>query len=392
MSFALWPPEINSGLLYSGPGSGPMLAAGAAWDSLATDLYSTATSYQSVIANLTGGPWLGPSSSSLATAAAPYVAWLHATAGQAEQVGAHAKATAGAYETAHGAIVPPPVIAANRALLAALVATNFLGQNTGAIAVAEMHYLEMWLQDGLVMDTYAAAVQHLMALPQHTLPPSVSTGAPVAQAAAMTQSAATNTAAASPLDLLGGLGGLPSLPTSLTGLPTLLSGALSGFPGGEAGAVQAITLGSVPARFAMYPMQMLMQMARMGQTGATGAANGSQSLLNTIGQFVDGKLQAVVGGVSNQLRTWGSAVTAQLGQAHSLGGLSVPNAWHSAAPAMSRAAPVLPGTSVNAPALASGMQNSPFAQALMGGLSGRGIGGLAGKVPAKLIPRSPAGG
>ena len=35
------------------------------------------------------------------------------------------------------ATVPPPVIAANRALLAMLIATNFLGQNTPAIAATE---------------------------------------------------------------------------------------------------------------------------------------------------------------------------------------------------------------------------------------------------------------
>ena len=31
MDFAILPPEINSGRMYAGPGSGPMLAAAAAW-------------------------------------------------------------------------------------------------------------------------------------------------------------------------------------------------------------------------------------------------------------------------------------------------------------------------------------------------------------------------
>jgi len=34
MDFAILPPEINSGRMYAGPGSGPMLAAAAAWDGL----------------------------------------------------------------------------------------------------------------------------------------------------------------------------------------------------------------------------------------------------------------------------------------------------------------------------------------------------------------------
>lgn len=48
MDFAALPPEINSGRMYAGPGSEPMLAAAGAWDSLAAELYSAATYYQSV--------------------------------------------------------------------------------------------------------------------------------------------------------------------------------------------------------------------------------------------------------------------------------------------------------------------------------------------------------
>ena len=53
--------------------------------------------------------------------------------------------------------VPPPVIAANRALLLALVATNFFGQNTPAIMATEALYVEMWAQDAAAMYGYAGA-------------------------------------------------------------------------------------------------------------------------------------------------------------------------------------------------------------------------------------------
>src|SRR5271163_2253019 len=60
----------------------------------------------------------------------------------------HAEDTAIAQdEAAIAATVPPPVIAANRVLLARLVATNFLGQNTPAITALEAHYADMWAQD-----------------------------------------------------------------------------------------------------------------------------------------------------------------------------------------------------------------------------------------------------
>ena len=52
MLFGMLPPEVNSGLMYAGPGSGPMMGAVTAWDGLAVDLYCTAASCQSVISGL----------------------------------------------------------------------------------------------------------------------------------------------------------------------------------------------------------------------------------------------------------------------------------------------------------------------------------------------------
>jgi PPE-repeat protein len=68
-----------------------MLAASVAWDVLADNLSSTAISYGSVISDLTAS-WRGPSSTSMAAAAAPYVSWISATATQAEEAATQAKA------------------------------------------------------------------------------------------------------------------------------------------------------------------------------------------------------------------------------------------------------------------------------------------------------------
>ena len=171
MDFAALPPEINSGRMYIGAGSGPMLAAAAAWDALAAELQSAAASYASTVRGLTGGAWTGPSSMAMAAAAAPYVAWMNATAAQAEETGSQAKVAAAAYEAAFAATVPPPVIAANRALLTALVATNILGQNTPAIAATETHYMEMWAQDAAAMYAYAGSSSTASQLTPFTEPP-----------------------------------------------------------------------------------------------------------------------------------------------------------------------------------------------------------------------------
>ncbi len=156
MDFGLLSPEVNSGLMYAGPGSGPLLASAAAWDEVAAELEAAAAGYSTQIADLTGLAWFGPSSMAMSGAAAPYVAWLQASATQAGQTAAQAYAAAAAYEAAFAMTVPPPVIAANRAQLLALIATNFFGQNGPAIAATEAQYMQMWAQDAAAMYAYAA--------------------------------------------------------------------------------------------------------------------------------------------------------------------------------------------------------------------------------------------
>jgi PPE-repeat protein len=157
MDFAVLPPEINSGRMYAGPGSGSMMTAAVAWDGLAAELRSAATSYSSVISGMTAGGQ-GPSSAAMAAAAAPYAAWISGTAAAAEQAAAQARAAASAYQTAFAAMVPPPVIAANRSQRAWLVTTNLFGQNTPTIAATEAQYADMWAQDAAAMYGYAGAV------------------------------------------------------------------------------------------------------------------------------------------------------------------------------------------------------------------------------------------
>src|SRR5882672_11159614 len=134
VDYGLLPPEVNSGRIYTGPGAGPMLAAATAWGALAADLQAAAAGHRSVISELTGGPWQGPASASLLAAVTPFISWLDSGAEEAGQAASQAFAAAAAYEAAFAATVPPPVIAANRALLSSLIATNILGQNTLAIA------------------------------------------------------------------------------------------------------------------------------------------------------------------------------------------------------------------------------------------------------------------
>ncbi|CNC71096.1 transposase [Mycobacterium tuberculosis] len=156
VDFGALPPEINSARMYAGPGSASLVAAAKMWDSVASDLFSAASAFQSVVWGLTTGSWIGSSAGLMVAAASPYVAWMSVTAGQAELTAAQVRVAAAAYETAYGLTVPPPVIAENRAELMILIATNLLGQNTPAIAVNEAEYGEMWAQDAAAMFGYAA--------------------------------------------------------------------------------------------------------------------------------------------------------------------------------------------------------------------------------------------
>jgi PPE-repeat protein len=137
-AFFWFPPEINSTLMFSGAGPGPLLAAASAWTALGSDLSVAASSFYSVISGLTSGLWTGPASLSMAAAAAPYVGWLNAAAAQAEAAAAQALAAATAFETAQAATVLPAAVTANRVTLMTLIATNFLGQNTPAIAMTDV--------------------------------------------------------------------------------------------------------------------------------------------------------------------------------------------------------------------------------------------------------------
>ncbi|ETZ98899.1 PPE family protein [Mycobacterium kansasii 824] len=60
VDFGAIPPEINSARIYSGPGSGPLIAAATAWDALTAELTAASAGYVSVISELTSSQWLGP--------------------------------------------------------------------------------------------------------------------------------------------------------------------------------------------------------------------------------------------------------------------------------------------------------------------------------------------
>ena len=222
MDFGALPPEINSGRMYSGPGSAPMRAASAAWNLLAAELESAATQYQSTI-DVLDDEWLGPTSATMAAAVDPYIAWMTTTGAQAEQTATQASNAASAYEAAFAMTVPPLEVAANRAELAMLVATNVIGQNTAAIAANEAMYTEMWAQDAAAMYGYAGSSAAASAVKPFTQAPETSNPAAQAtqgSAVAQANGASTGTGVQSQLQQI-----TSSIPGSLKQLTSPMSAA-----------------------------------------------------------------------------------------------------------------------------------------------------------------------
>lgn len=154
MSFLVLPPEVNSALMFAGAGSGPTLAAAAAWDGLAAELGQAANSFSSATAALADTAWQGPAATAMAAAAAPYASWLSTAATRALSAAAQAKAAAAVYEAARAATVDPLLVAANRHQLVSLVLSNLFGQNAPAIAATEAAYEQLWAADVAAMVSY----------------------------------------------------------------------------------------------------------------------------------------------------------------------------------------------------------------------------------------------
>ncbi|MGB7872725.1 MAG: PPE family protein [Mycobacterium sp.] len=383
MDFTMLPPEVNSGRMYAGPGSGPMLAAASAWDGLAAELQSTANSYESAISELTGGPWLGPSSASMAAAAAPYMEWMTTTAAQAEQTATQAKAAAAAYEAAFAMTVPPPLIAANRSLLMTLIATNIFGQNTMAIAATETDYAEMWAQDAAAMYGYAGSSATASTLTSFTSPPPTTNPAGAgSQGAAVTQSSTSggsqlmsavpqalqglaSSAAADPLSASA----LSDLLSLLTVPLTLLAIPISTTSVGTSATSISATLTGVGMNLRGFEINADRDFAKH-QGPYTGYGPGAADLPNW---FFNG--QGYVGAPSNAVE---SSVSAGLGQANTVGRLSVPSAWTVAAPEIRPVAYTLPITGAQAaPEMGAGSSGNLFSNMGLAGAAGGAVGSSA---------------
>jgi PPE-repeat protein len=419
MDFGGLPPEINSARMYAGPGPGSMLASASAWDGLASELRSTALSYGTVTSELTDSTWQGPSAAAMEEAVTPYVAWLNSAAAEAEQTASQARAAASAYQTALTSMVPPEVIATNRLQLAMLNATNTFGQNTPAIATNEAQYGEMWAQDAAAMYSYAGNSAAAARVTPFTAPPSTTNPAGAATQSAATAQAVGTSSGAGVQSALSQL--VSNVPNSLQSLaspaatttPTSLSTLLTNFLSSLSSTSSAATTTGIPGLdsstiigdienytglFALFIG--LDAIGPLMGTPISTAINQAMAPPFSPPMPPAPAVAASMGGAAGGF-AGGVGGFAGMGAAASVGTLSVPQGWGSAAAPMWAAgmplATPLPGISAE---VGEGM---PFGLPVLPG----GLGGAAGAAAAagvggavasrygprlKVLSRSPGAG
>ena len=363
------PPEVSSALIYSGPGSSSLTAAASAWNSVAAELASTAQGIDKVVVQLASESWLGPSSAAMAAAVQPYVSWITTTAGQAEHAAAQASSAAAAFETVFASVVPPPLIAANRAELAQAVSTNVLGLNNSVIAQLESQYAEFWSQNASALYNYAASSAAATKISSFTEAPAI------ANPAAALSSAASSATASPATSIQSWIQGL------LTNVQKQIQNLSNPFIGSTATSKSALTeiwflltgqtvlptnLGAFvngysPFASFFYNTEGLPYFSvGMGNFGTQIAKSAGW-----LGGAVPAAAAAVpkgIGGLGGAAGGAGGQVAAGLGQGAHVAGLSVPNSW--------------PGATL--PSAAKPMSAIPVSEPITSGESGGGnlVGGM----------------
>lgn len=297
MHFTALPPEINSGRMYSGPGSESLVSAAAAWDGLAAELVHMVAAYSSATSRL-AQQLRGPAAEAMNQATASQIDWLKTARAQAEKAAAQARAAASAYDSALAATVPPAVIYANRAHRTLLASTNPLGQAGPAIADAEAEYERMWAQDADAFYVYAGASADASAVTPFASP-LTDAGQPRDEAP-VTRSRGNWTLAAAPEVISAGHRVVSTIPDVLHELAA--------------------------SPLATFDAPLLPVTTSLSKLSSLTAPSGLALIhLNSMN-----KAAALHSLVPNPGAVWGAAATASFGRGTSVGVLSVPLAWTTA--------------------------------------------------------------
>ncbi|WAC92693.1 PPE family protein, SVP subgroup [Mycobacterium sp. Aquia_213] len=365
MDFAALPPEITSTLVWTGPGSAPLMAAATAYANLAAEVSTTATSWESIITTLTTDAWTGGGSSAAATAAQPIVTYLTDTAAALEQASSAAASSAAAFEAAYAGVVSPALVFTNRAeFAAALAAVPF---SLPQLMELEVEYNEMWVQDATAMSAYQAASDAAAGILQPVTPlaSTVDPAGPALEDANSLFQAADLQSLADALQITG---------------PPFASNnifqSIDGFLGTPA-VFNAIN-GAVntAAWFSMITIPTAVSLGHVFAGAAVPAAAVSDVVPAGAGGVIEGSVVSSVSPMAGAgAGGLGSAARASLGGASTVSRLSVPASWAAnAAPATELAAATAPleGSGWTAATEEASVMGAPGMPGMVAGAKGAG--------------------
>lgn len=356
MEFTTLPPEVISALIHSGPGAESLATAAAAWQQLSASLEDAADNYAASISSM-DETWYGPSSAAMLQAVTPYMTWLRTTAQQTQQTAAAAQSAAAAFNSVQASVVPTATVAANRMLMAQLLATNIFGRNLPAIAQTDSEYQEMWANNSAAMTRYQAASAQASTLPQLTSPTSTtnpSAAKAKTQASSATPATTSSSAATSSASPAGVLPTAGDPNTGYVGLANTYANQFvsSGFP------INLLSyLAQNQSAQALAGVNAQVSQGLSEGEGALGGAagnlgGGAAGALGALGQSGSG-LGALGAAGLGQINT-----SAALGRAVPMGNLSAPP---SAAPLLAN----VQLASAASPLGAGGMPGMPMMPPLM---------------------------
>lgn len=345
------PPEVNAfRLTMAGAGPTAHTAQVAALETAAMTHVQAATQ-MSATAAAVAPSFVGTGGTAMMAAALPQAAWLGVAGAHAQAGATTVLAGIEAYGTAVAATIPVPTVVANRVRVAALHASNILGQNTPAIAETDAEYGEFWAQNAGSMMGYLSAITGLLS--------ALSVPLPIMPGMANPAMAAAAGAAAMGMSL------------GLQGASLAAGGAMQAGIGAAAGAMGAATAGLTAG----------VQSAGL----ATGAGQGvGSSAGSSSGTASTGGTTAALGAPTGGLASQAGQAGAQAGQSGAQGGQSgvsgASSAPGSAMPQMGQG----PGDASQVMGSAQEMMGSVMSAPSMAAQSMGQVLSQAGQLPSSL--------
>ena len=302
------------------------MAAASTFGTLSSELSTNAAAYESVISQLTGSDWTGPSATAAAASAQQNIDWLQTTSvaaagggGEGHRIGGslrggilrHDPATSGSTQTGLSWQRSSP--------------PNILGQNTPAIALNEAMYGEFWAQDATAMSTYAAnAAASAQVTPLAEPVQSTNPGGTGAQAAAVSGAVNSNASNSGLNGLLSSLQGVssaaatPAASAAATPLGSLY-GAMQAFFGAPFISNSINTINVTGSWFLFIGMSAIPLLTHFVAGAPFGFTMGDATPLGA-GLGFGTTLAGSTSGI-------GGATLAGMGTAAEVGGMSVPAGW-----------------------------------------------------------------